>query len=110
MRIVLDVRRALEATGTASADETDRFRMVDSPQGVDHHQNAPVGRAPQAPKTCFGGGVPQVGTVEGIGIEKDSHGLIEGDAMLLRVGVRLSRVPIEDDLSIYVIARPEASR
>ena len=44
----------------------------------------------------------QVRAVEGVGVDKDRHGLIEGDAVFLRVGLGLPRVPLEHDFSIYV--------
>jgi hypothetical protein len=39
-------------------------------------------------------------------IEKDRHGLIKRDAVFVRVGLGLSRIPLEHEFSIYVI-RPK---
>jgi hypothetical protein len=43
----------------------------------------------------------QVRAVQGIGVEKDRHGLVERDAVFRRVGLGLARVPLEHLFSIY---------
>ena len=53
--------------------------------------------------------MPQVRAVERLGIEKDSHGVIERDAVLRRVALGFARLPLEHAFSIYEMhgaARP----
>ena len=50
--------------------------------------------------------MPQVRAVERLGIEKDSHGVIERDAVLRRVALGVARIPLEHAFSIYEMHEP----
>lgn len=51
----------------------------------------------------------QVRAVERLGIEEDGHGVSERDAVLRRVGLGLSRVPLERAFSIYEMRETRCS-
>ena len=44
----------------------------------------------------------QIRAVEGVGVQEDRDGLIERDAMFRGIGLRLPRIPLEHQFSIYV--------
>ena len=54
---------------------------------------------PQEPR--FRRGVLQIRAIECLGIQEDRHSVLEGDAVLRRVGLSLPRVPLEHWFSIY---------
>lgn len=78
--------------------------MTGSPKGIDHHQDASVRDAAEPTETRLLRRVLQIRTIQGIGVEKNSDGVIEADAVLIRVGLRLPWIPLEHDFSIYLIS------
>ena len=101
--IFRDIRRAFPPTRAPRADETDRFGIAASPQGVRDHEHVPVGRPTEPPKSGFGTRVLQVWAAKGVGVEEDRHGVVERHTVFRRVGLGLPRVPLEHVFSIYEI-------
>ena len=89
------VRRTLTAACPPRADDPDRFRIATSPECVRDHEHAAAPRPtkPQKPRLCRR--VLQVRTIKCLGIQEDGHGILERDPVLRRVGLSLSRVPLE---------------
>lgn len=46
----------------------------------------------------------QVRAVQRVRVEKDRDGLVKRDAVLVRVGLRLPRIPLKHEFSIYVMS------
>lgn len=88
------------------SDDPDRFRIATSPECVCHHEHGSAGASTKPQKPRLRRRVLQVWTVERLGIEEDGHGVIERDAVLRRVGLGLSRVPLEHVFSIYEMCGP----
>jgi hypothetical protein len=96
------VRRAFAPARAPRADEADLFGIiVTSSERVGHHQHSAVRGSSQSEVASVIGGMRNVRAVQCLGIQEDRHGEIEADAMLLRVGNGLSRIPLEHQLSIY---------
>src|SRR5439155_192954 len=81
------------------------FGIATSPERVGHHEQAPFGRPAQPQVPLLGRRVLQVWAVQSTGVEKDGHGLVERDPVFRRVGLGLSRVPLEHPFSIYGMPR-----
>ena len=79
------VRRPLVPARPPRTDETNRFRITDSPYGVRDHQHATIGRLLQPPKPGLGSGMLEVRAVECVAVEKDYDGVIEGHPVFRRV-------------------------
>jgi hypothetical protein len=58
-------------------------------------KHAAARRAPKPQESRLRRRVLQVWAVERVGIEEDGHGVVERDVVLRRVGLSLSRVPLE---------------
>ena len=67
--------------------------MACSPLRIDHHEDAPFRGPAQTPKARLPGRVLEVWTVQGVSVEEDGDGFVERDAVLVRVGFRLSADP-----------------
>jgi hypothetical protein len=100
------VRRAFAPARAARADKADLFGIiVTSSERVGHHQHSAVRGSSQSKVAGFLAGMRTVWTVHGFGIEEDCHGEGEADAVLLRVGRGLPRIPLEHQFSIYGMSR-----
>ena len=100
------VRRTLAAARPPRADDPDRFRIAPSPERVRDHEHVSACRSTKAQEPRLRRRVLQVRAIERLGIQEDGHGLVEGDAVLRRVGLSLPRVPREHLFSIYEIPGP----
>jgi hypothetical protein len=90
------VRRAFAPARTPRADEADLFGIiVTSSERVGHHQHSAVRSSSQSEEASFIRGMHKVGAVQCLGIQEDCHSEVEPDAVLLRVGSGLPRIPLE---------------
>jgi hypothetical protein len=95
------VGRALPTARPPRADDPDRFRIATSPECVRNHEHPSAGGSTKPQEPRFRRGVLQVRAIECLGIQEDRHSVLEGDAVLRRVGLSLPRVPLEHWFSIY---------
>jgi hypothetical protein len=63
--------------------------------------HAPIGGSIQPQEPPFGRRVLHLRAIQRRTVKKDRHGVVERDAVFRRVGLGLSRVPLEHLLSIY---------
>jgi hypothetical protein len=89
------VRRPLAAARPARADDPDRFGIATSPERVRDHQHASTSRSTKPQESRLRRRMLQVGTIKRLGIQENRHSVVEGDAVLRRVGLGLPRVPLE---------------
>lgn len=55
----------------------------------------PSADLPQSPEALFGARVLKVWAIQGVGVKEDADGVVEGYAVLRRVGRSFQRVPLE---------------
>src|SRR5215208_3477661 len=65
------------------------------------HEHVSAGGSTKPQKPRLRRRMLQVRAVERLGIEKDGHSVIEGDAVLRRADLGISLVPLEHAFSIY---------
>jgi len=89
------VRGTLPTARPPRADDTDRFGIVRSPQGVHNHQDATVRSLTESSNAGLLCRVLQIRAIQPVRVEEDRPGVGKTYTVFLRVGLSLPRIPFE---------------